>query len=214
MVTEYRNKKMFFQTFVDWKTQVRKRARLIREQKKETGNAGTSIKPLTDLEEKLLALTGQVVVSGLNIPEIGIQDQIEIPINDADEAADDDNTTGNSSIIQENHHTPYKIKPPTNSRIKKKTSVAEALRKIIVDKNMNSVASSSSSSSTNNCINYTNMETLLTSIDRSLKSLVKIQNRKMQIDELRFRLENPQVEPLFTDDEHVQGSDDDESSCY
>ncbi|KAJ3622217.1 hypothetical protein MTP99_002742 [Tenebrio molitor] len=59
-------------TFSDWKSAVRKRARILQNSMKETGNVGAPEKPLTDLEEMLLDLTGKVVVYGLNnVPDIG-----------------------------------------------------------------------------------------------------------------------------------------------
>lgn len=59
-------------TFSDWKAHARQRARIIKCAQKETGNAGRMEKSLTDLEEKLLNLTGRVVVDGLNVPELGV----------------------------------------------------------------------------------------------------------------------------------------------
>ncbi|KAF5272394.1 hypothetical protein FQR65_LT17415 [Abscondita terminalis] len=60
--------------FTDWKSQVRAKARKFRTCNKETGNNGDLIKPLNDLEEKLLDITGRVVVSGMpSVPEVGIR---------------------------------------------------------------------------------------------------------------------------------------------
>ncbi|KAF2889498.1 hypothetical protein ILUMI_16675, partial [Ignelater luminosus] len=59
--------------FADWKSQVRKRARLIQNVAKETGNKDEPDKDLTELEKKLSYLTGDVVVEGIaGVPEIDI----------------------------------------------------------------------------------------------------------------------------------------------
>lgn len=58
--------------FTDWKSQTRGKARKLKIAQAQTGNAGVPPKPLTDLEEQLLDLTGRVVVTGMDIPEIGI----------------------------------------------------------------------------------------------------------------------------------------------
>lgn len=69
------------QVFTDWKSQVRKRARLIRNAAKETGNKGEPVKHLTELEKKLLYLTGDIVVEGISgIPELGVENERNIEI--------------------------------------------------------------------------------------------------------------------------------------
>lgn len=58
------------QIFTDWKCSVRKKARNLKQQ--PTGE-GSSDKPLTDIENKILDLTGRVVISGIpSVPELGL----------------------------------------------------------------------------------------------------------------------------------------------
>lgn len=60
------------QTFTDWKSQVKGKARRLKVAQKETGNAGDIPKNLTDLEERLLNIIGRVVVTGMDgVPELG-----------------------------------------------------------------------------------------------------------------------------------------------
>ncbi|KAF5281737.1 hypothetical protein FQR65_LT14577 [Abscondita terminalis] len=59
--------------FTDWKSQTRKRARIGRNAMKETGNVGEPETELSELEKKLLHLTGNIVVEGIKgVPELGI----------------------------------------------------------------------------------------------------------------------------------------------
>lgn len=61
------------QTFIDWKSQTKAKARKLKLCNKETGNKGEAPKPLTDLENSLLDIIGRVVVDGMNgVPEVGI----------------------------------------------------------------------------------------------------------------------------------------------
>ncbi|XP_071054373.1 uncharacterized protein [Onthophagus taurus] len=47
--------------FVDWKSQVRKRARIIKNSYTETGNKGAPERELSEIEKKLLYLTGELL---------------------------------------------------------------------------------------------------------------------------------------------------------
>ncbi|KAG5889327.1 hypothetical protein JTB14_027474 [Gonioctena quinquepunctata] len=56
----------------DWKSAVRKRARAIKVGEKKTGG-GPPEKPLNDLEQKLIDLSGVVVIDGFaGVPELGL----------------------------------------------------------------------------------------------------------------------------------------------
>jgi hypothetical protein len=59
----------------DWKCAVRKRARILKE--KPTGGGPPQEKPLNDLENKLLDLTGRIVVEGIPlVPELGLPNEV------------------------------------------------------------------------------------------------------------------------------------------
>jgi hypothetical protein len=59
----------------DWKCAVRKRARILKE--KPTGGGPPQEKPLNDLENKLLDLTGRIVVEEIPlVPELGLPNEV------------------------------------------------------------------------------------------------------------------------------------------
>ena len=62
-----------FQRFADWKFNVRKKARNLRLYERGTGGGEAAAGTLTDLEQRLLGITGKVVVAGLvSLPELGV----------------------------------------------------------------------------------------------------------------------------------------------
>jgi hypothetical protein len=62
-----------FKVFVDWKSQVKRKSRLLDLDKNKTGGGQAEAKPLSDLEERLIGLIGKVVVSGTpDLPEAGV----------------------------------------------------------------------------------------------------------------------------------------------
>ncbi|KAK5646362.1 hypothetical protein RI129_004826 [Pyrocoelia pectoralis] len=63
--------------FSDWKSSVRKKAREIQVARLETGR-GICDKALTDLEQLLLDITGEVVTKGAGFPELGV---VPVPAN-------------------------------------------------------------------------------------------------------------------------------------
>ncbi|XP_063902370.1 uncharacterized protein LOC135122019 [Zophobas morio] len=70
-----KNYKEWKKTFSNWKTSVRAKARAIKASQKETGNDGEPEAPLTKLEIRLLNATGNIVVNGLDIPELGLEEE-------------------------------------------------------------------------------------------------------------------------------------------
>lgn len=69
------------QVFTDWKCNVRKRARIFKKAHRETGGGSPPAeKPLTEIETRLLSLTGKVVVDGMDITELGTAEQ-ELEVN-------------------------------------------------------------------------------------------------------------------------------------
>ncbi|KAG5870319.1 hypothetical protein JTB14_038402 [Gonioctena quinquepunctata] len=74
--------------FSDWKSAVRKRARAIKVGEKKTGG-GPPEKPLNDLEQKLIDLSGVVVIDGFaGVPELGLLMNVS-PVNTTLEASND-----------------------------------------------------------------------------------------------------------------------------
>jgi hypothetical protein len=77
---------------------VRKRARIFKKAHRDTGGGSPpSEKPLTELENRLLSLTGKVVVEGMDIPELGVEEGQEV-----------------GGFIQDEHVEVVKEQPKTN----------------------------------------------------------------------------------------------------
>ncbi|CAG9761192.1 unnamed protein product [Ceutorhynchus assimilis] len=88
--------------FTDWRSQVRGKARKIKCAMVETGNAGDPPKSLTDLEERLLEITGKVVVDGMSgVPEIGLE--VIVPSDEEREVPDED---GKQSVAKDKENIP------------------------------------------------------------------------------------------------------------
>ncbi|CAH0553779.1 unnamed protein product [Brassicogethes aeneus] len=87
-------------TFSDWKAHVRKRARNNRTAQVETGNVGEPEKTLTDIEERLLGVTGKLVVMGLPVPELGLAEP-SIPRQAESSEGKRASTTTFEGIVQE-----------------------------------------------------------------------------------------------------------------
>ncbi|KAJ3654388.1 hypothetical protein Zmor_013578 [Zophobas morio] len=65
--------KQWRERFADWKFNVRKKARNLRLYKRGTGGGEPAAGTLTDLEQRLLGITGKVVVAGLvSLPKLGV----------------------------------------------------------------------------------------------------------------------------------------------
>lgn len=61
------------QAFTYWRSQVKSKAREIKRAENETRNREKNIKPLIDLENKLLNIIGRVVVDGMSgVVQFGI----------------------------------------------------------------------------------------------------------------------------------------------
>ncbi|KAH0821154.1 hypothetical protein GEV33_001637 [Tenebrio molitor] len=66
--------------FVDWKSQVKRKSRVLDLDKNKTSGGQAEAKPLSDLEERLIGLIGKVVVSGIpDLPEAGVVTEIPDP---------------------------------------------------------------------------------------------------------------------------------------
>ncbi|KAG5887651.1 hypothetical protein JTB14_017828 [Gonioctena quinquepunctata] len=77
-----------FQIFSDWKSAVRKRARAIKVGERKTGG-GPSEKPPNDLEQKLMDLSGVVVIDGFaGVPKLGLLMNVS-PVKTTLEASND-----------------------------------------------------------------------------------------------------------------------------
>lgn len=66
--------------FMDWQNSVRRKAREISVHRFCTGGGLPITKYLTEIEEKLLEVTGKLVITGMNVQELGlIQKKIKKP---------------------------------------------------------------------------------------------------------------------------------------
>lgn len=65
--------------FTDWRCNTRRKARDFQAEIRGTGGGEPKVKPLTQLEERLLSLTGRVVVDGIQaVPETGVTSQVTL----------------------------------------------------------------------------------------------------------------------------------------
>ncbi|CAG9769224.1 unnamed protein product [Ceutorhynchus assimilis] len=156
--------------FTDWRSQVRGKARKIKCAMVETGNAGDPPKSLTDLEERLLEITGKVVVDGMSgVPEIGLE--VIVPSDEEREVPDED---GKQSVAKDKENIPscssqntQKHEPPTKKRRTLTGTLRDMMSQPLEDKN------------------------ILKQISTDLRKLRKIEAAKLKLRAMELEIQYP-----------------------
>ncbi|KAK4886033.1 hypothetical protein RN001_002304 [Aquatica leii] len=169
--------------FADWKSLVKKRARLIKLQYTETGG-GSPQTPLTDLENKLINNLGRVLIDGLQgVPEIGIivqnDEKANSPIEQNISPTVDSQPASITSISSlgnslENRLAKRKRFPKAPEQ-RKNNTLLSSLKNILCKKDDNS-------------------STVLTEINNNLCHLVEIEQKKYKLKCLKLQLKYPDIE--------------------
>lgn len=179
-----RNLGQWKKVFIDWKCNVRKKARLIKKSLRQTGG-GDPEKPLNDLEEKLLDLTGKLVVDGIEVDELGtaIENVEEENKNNDDEQVSQRNEEILVPLLELNkvedkvkfkHSRKIVPTPSGNGFFSKRNtrrgnlSLTESVKAVINKKN--------------------NEELILTEINESLKTLVELKKKEISLMETKIQL--------------------------